>query len=102
MNTPQTPTAEPLAPLTGSAIPARHLDFCREVGRLAKEHGLNRVTITLQPGFRDEWRDQISATWEQGRHGEDAGQIYVESTVRVHTKISPIDKISVETPRQNL
>jgi hypothetical protein len=79
----------PLAPATCSAIPASHLDFCREVGRLAKEHRLNRVTITFQPGFRDEWRDQISATWESGRHEEEVGIIHVESTVRVHTSISP-------------
>ena len=98
MNTPQTPTAEPLAPLTGSAIPERHLDFCRAVARLAKEHGLNRLTITFEPPFRDEWRDQIQATWEQGRHGEDAGRIFIQSTVRVHTQISPNDKLCEPAP----
>jgi hypothetical protein len=36
-----------------------------------------------------DWQGEINATWEDGRHGEDAEQIYIESTVRVHTTLTP-------------
>jgi hypothetical protein len=84
-------TEAALAAVPCSPIPERHLAFCRAVARLAREHGLNGLGVTFTPPFQDEWNDQISFRWEQGRHGESSGRIFIESTARVHTQISEND-----------
>lgn len=70
-----------------SAIPEKHLDFCRAVAELARSAGIGRAALTFHPSFDDEWRDQIQMQWEQGRHGEDSRRIYVTSTVQVREEI---------------
>ena len=70
-------------------IPERHQEFCKAVARLCREHSMESVTITYRPGFGDEWDGDISAMWEQGRHGEDSDRIYISSNVRVHTRLGP-------------
>ena len=70
-----------------SAIPEKHLEFCRKVAALAAEAGINRATLKFMPGFGDEWQDEIDMHWEQGRHGEDSRRVFVTSTVRVRDEL---------------
>ena len=44
MNTPQTPTAEPLAPLTGSAF-GKRLCEAREIARMTQEEAARRADM---------------------------------------------------------
>ena len=78
-------------------IPERHQAFCKAVARLAREHDLNNFTGSFRPGYDDEWRGDISFSWEQGRHGEDAGSIRIGSQFSVHAKIG--DGQSAETTK---
>lgn len=72
-------------------IPARHQEFCKAVARLAREHGLDEFSGSFKPGWKDpdNWQDQISFCWEQGRHGEDSDRIHMSSTKRIWTRIGP-------------
>jgi hypothetical protein len=71
-----------------SAIPEKHIEFCRAIAKLAKEAGIDRASITFNPGIHDEWRDEIQMHWSQGRHGEDSRRIYVTSTVQVRAELT--------------
>ena len=71
-----------------TVIPDIHIDFCRAVAELARKYELNRATLQFQPGYADDWRDEITMNWEQGRHGDDSGSLIITSTVLVRTKIT--------------
>lgn len=71
-------------------IPQSHQDFCKAVGKLAREHNLERFGGSFRPGFGDPWGETIEFSWEQGRHGEDSDQIKIWSTKRVNTRIGPV------------
>jgi hypothetical protein len=81
------PRPSPLEDNKGT-IPERHLETCRALARVAAERGLNSFSGKFRPGFRDGWDGDISFNWEQGRHGEDAGQISIWSQIHVNTKIA--------------
>ena len=83
-----------------SAIPEKHLDFCRAVAALAAAAGIGRASMTFTPGFGDEWRDEIQLVWEQGRHGEDSRRVFVTSTVRVHATVTPNAGVTGLAPAQ--
>ena len=72
------------------SIPEKHLEFCRAVAALAKAHGAEKFSLKFFPGFDDEWRDEISMHWTAGRHGDDAQNVHVVSTVQVVTKLHPL------------
>lgn len=68
-------------------IPDRHQTFCREVAKLCRAHGLGRFSGTFRPGFKDGWDGDIAFSWDQGRHGAEAGQVHITSQFHVNTKI---------------
>jgi hypothetical protein len=75
-------------------IPDNHVAFCREVTRLAREHGYNNFNGSFDPGYKDPWQEKINFAWSQGRHGEDNNKIWINSTQNVHTKIdAPEEKV---------
>lgn len=70
-----------------TVIPQSHVEFCKEVAKLAAKHNLNKFGLTFQPGFDDEWRDQITVNWECGRHGDAIQNLRISSTVLVFAKV---------------
>lgn len=72
-----------------TTIPANHIEFCRAVAKLAAAAGLTRLGMTFRPAFCDPWRDEVQMRWEDGRHGEDSGKVFITSTVQVHAKVVP-------------
>ncbi len=72
-----------------STIPERHIEFCRALARVAREHGMQKMNGEYRPNFQDGWDGDIQFVWEQGRHGEDSDKLFVQSNIRVHTKIGP-------------
>ena len=69
------------------SIPEKHLVFCREVAALAAAHCADKFNLTFTPSFDDDWQDEISMHWGQGRHGEDSHKTHVTSTVLVVTPL---------------
>jgi len=68
-------------------IPQKHVDFCRALCRVAREHAVGDMTLQFTPGFGDAWRDSITMSWTQGRHGAAQDQMIVQSTVTIRTTI---------------
>jgi hypothetical protein len=68
-------------------IPEPHVEFCRAVARLARDHKLYRFTGQFRPGYDDAWHGDITFSWESGRHGEDEGKIAIQSQVWVNTNV---------------
>ena len=68
-------------------IPELYVEFCRAVAQLAKDANLERIGVTISPGFDGGWRDQIQMQWWQGRHGEDAYGLAITSTVTVRAEL---------------
>lgn len=64
-------------------IPQHFIDFCAEVSKLAAKYDFNSLSIGIRPGYSDKWRDQVTAVWQQGRHGEDSREVQITSTVNV-------------------
>jgi hypothetical protein len=75
-----------------TAIPAKYVEFCKEVACLAAKLELNSVGMKFTPNYDDGWRDDISMNWAQGRHGDNAGEIRVFSTVQVFAKVDLSNK----------
>jgi len=65
-------------------IPEKHVEFCKAVSRLCKEHGIGNLSATYRPDWQDEWKSDIRLRWTQGRHGEDSGRVEIGSTIEVH------------------
>ena len=80
-------------------IPEKYLMFFRQVAELARANNLDAVTIKARPGFRDSWRGEISANWDQGRHGDDAYTLRVSSTVDLIENLDSKNK-SAPTPKE--
>ena len=71
-------------------IPDRHQDFCRALAKLARKHGVSEFSGTYRPGFKDEWRHEISFKWSSGRHEEDVGKISIWSSLYVVTHVDGV------------
>lgn len=76
--------------MSDTDIPQRYIDFCKAVGRLAREHKLRNLTMQFNPGFDDIWREQIEMSWASGRHYADAGKVSITSTRRLNTTVDTI------------
>ncbi len=68
-------------------IPENHIAFCREIARLCREHKMHRVGVTYSPNLDDPWPGNIAMSWEQGRHGEDAGKLSISSNVQAIARL---------------
>ena len=57
-----------------SAIEKHHKDFARAVVALARQHQMDKLTVTFQTGFdhpaRATSHDQVTMSWSAGRHGD--------------------------------
>lgn len=74
-------------------IPEKYVEFCRAVARMARDAGIDRVGLTIHPGFEDRrsgggWGDPIQMNWEMGRHGDDSRNMAITSTVLVRAALS--------------
>lgn len=70
-------------------IPENHVEFCRALARLAREHKMSNFSVQYRPSIDDAWRDDIKMQWQQGRHGEESDRIFIQSNVTVHTQLGP-------------
>lgn len=68
-------------------IPQHYIDFCKAVGRLAKEYKLRNVTAKFNPGFDSPWREQIEMSWDSGRHYADVNKVHITSVRNLNTDI---------------
>lgn len=68
-------------------IPQRYIDFCKAVGRLAREYELRDLTASFKPGFDDLWRERVEMSWASGRHFADAGKVAITSTRHLNTTV---------------
>ncbi len=73
-------------------IPENLQNICREIAKIARTHDLNSISGKFQPPYDGSWTGEISFGWEQGRHGEDSGEIRISSQFFVHTKIDEKQK----------
>ncbi len=69
------------------AIPDNHVEFCKALAVLCKQHSLRRFSATYSPSFDDELNDDVTFSWNSGRHEEDAGNFAVSSVLRVWATI---------------
>lgn len=75
-------------------IPEKYVEFCRAVARMARDAGIERVGLSIHPGFDDRftkdggWNDPIQMNWEMGRHGDDSRNMAITSTVTVRAKLT--------------
>lgn len=70
-------------------IPEELQQVCRDISDVARKHGLLKLSCNFDPSnMHHNWRGQISFSWEQGRHGEDANQLKITSQFYVHTQIN--------------
>jgi len=76
-------------------IPESYVQLCREIGALAKKHGLGEIRGTFDdssfygPAKKETWNGEIHFSWSQGRHGAESDRIHVQSNMRVCTTIEP-------------
>jgi hypothetical protein len=71
------------------SIPQRHQEICRELARIAKKHGLQRLIGSYGPSFGDSWSADIAFHWDAGRHGYAENKLTVSSQHFVATKVDP-------------
>jgi hypothetical protein len=69
------------------SIPENHVEFCRALARVCKQHGIASFFGRYRPDWQDPWRDVIQMNWQQGRHGEEADRISITSEVQINTRI---------------
>lgn len=68
-------------------IPQRYIDFCKAVGRLAREYKLRNLTAQFNPGFDDLWRERVEMSWASGRHFADVNKVSITSTRHLNTTV---------------
>jgi hypothetical protein len=69
-------------------IPNEYLEFCREVGKVARKYKLSEFRGQFRPPIMThDGHSEISFSWTQGRHGVESGNISVQSQIWVNTKI---------------
>jgi hypothetical protein len=71
-----------------SDIPLDIQEFCKAVAKVAKDHGMSNLHGTFRPNWKSEWRHDVSFSWEQGRHGENADRITISSQVTINAKLN--------------
>jgi hypothetical protein len=81
------PAIKPM--MVKTSIPDNHVEFCRDIARLCRKHGVQKFHGSYRPNFDDPWDGEIIMAWEQGRHGEDSDRLYVNSRVDVYTRLGP-------------
>ena len=75
-------------------IPEQYIELCKEIGTLAKKHGLQRISGKFDDSSfygsksKEPWSGEIQFSWEQGRHGADSDKINLQAHVRLTTNIS--------------
>lgn len=70
-------------------IPEKHQEFCRALARVARAHKMKNLSGSYRTAFGDPWQHDIQFSWEQGRHGEDSDKLFINSNVRVYTRLGP-------------
>ena len=72
-----------------TTIPAKYVEFCEQVARLARDAGLRSVGLNFSPGFDSGWNHPVQLHWEDGRHGESSRRFVVTSQVTVRAEVRP-------------
>ena len=72
-----------------TTIPAKYVEFCEQVARLARDAGLRSVGLNFSPGFDGGWNHPVQLHWEDGRHGESSRRFVVTSQVTVRAEVRP-------------
>jgi molecular chaperone DnaJ len=78
----QVVTARPCPDCSGTGRTVN--DPCRDCGGEGRRRERRRLTVRIPPGVEDGDRLRVSGEGEAGRHGADAGDLYVEVRVRPH------------------
>lgn len=68
-------------------IPDEYVDLCKQVAKLCAKANLNRASFQFTPGYDSTWHDPIQMNWDSGRHGGDMGEVRINSTVQINTKV---------------
>ena len=69
-------------------IPDRFVDFCKEVGRLAREMDVTNCDVKITPSWDDEWSGEVTCHWTRGRHGADRNKLTVTSSRRISVNLA--------------
>lgn len=75
-----------------SNVPADHVEFGKELAALCRKHNLRNFSARYSPGFDDQWRDDITFSWNDGRHGEDKREFTMTSTLTVRVTVAREEK----------
>ncbi len=77
-------------------IPEQYIELCKEIGALAKKHGLSEISGKFDDSSRygpkekekETWNGSIQFSWSQGRHGAESDRIHLQSNMRLTTEIT--------------
>ena len=53
-------------------IPDSLKSAAKEIAAVCRKYKLRSCDAKLSPGFRDQFHDDLTFSWEEGRHGEEA------------------------------
>lgn len=63
--------------MADQTVTQRHIEFARAVVALARQHGMDNLTVSYRESLTACWRrdekwnsEQVTATWHEGRHGD--------------------------------
>lgn len=71
----------------GRGIPIRYIEFCKAVGRLAREYKLTDLNASFRPGVFEDWYETVEMSWASGRHYDGANRVTITSSKRIVTTV---------------
>ena len=72
-------------------LPKNLQQFCKDIAKVAREHGISTLEGKFHPGFDNDWSTTVHFNWKQGRHGAESGRIHMSSEQTITTKIDDGD-----------
>ena len=56
-------------------IPQQYRELAQDLTQLAKKYNLMSLSGKIRPGFKSDFREDITYHWDSGRHGVDVRKI---------------------------
>jgi hypothetical protein len=69
-------------------LPDEYVEFCKQVAKLAAKLKLDRMSMTIRPGYDSTWQSDINMNWNTGRHGDEEEAVRISSQVEIFTKVN--------------
>lgn len=84
---------KPFPESTAVVIPSAFQNFAAEFVALAIKHGMQNATVTVRQGWspnrpEPRWAEDVTISWEQGRHGEDGRKWHMSTKLLLWGEIA--------------